>query len=61
MVSTKTDGTLWVWGWDDYGKFGQNRTPHEVKISSPTQVGTATDWKTEFSATTRGSLALRQG
>ena len=61
MAATKTDGTLWVWGWDDYGKFGQNRNPHSVRISSPTQVGTATDWKTEFSATGRSSLAFRQG
>ena len=31
----KTDGTLWVWGYNDYGGLGQNNT---VSYSSPVQV-----------------------
>ena len=33
--ATKTDGTLWVWGQNDYGYLGQNNL---VKYSSPTQI-----------------------
>jgi len=38
----KTDGTLWGWGSDQFGKLGQNT--NQVRLSSPTQVGTATTW-----------------
>ena len=38
----KTDGTLWVWGWNDRGVLGQNNT---VLYSSPIQIGTGTDWE----------------
>jgi alpha-tubulin suppressor-like RCC1 family protein len=37
----KTDGTLWAWGRNTTGVLGQNDTNHR---SSPTQVGTGTDW-----------------
>jgi len=41
--ATKTDGTLWAWGDNGYGRLGLNQnTP--VKISSPTQIGTDTTW-----------------
>ena len=38
----KTDGTLWAWGQDGYGQLGRNLG--SGNISSPTQVGTDTDW-----------------
>ena len=38
----KTDGTLWTWGKAGAGQLGQNNTP--ASRSSPTQVGTQTDW-----------------
>jgi len=34
-LGTKTDGTLWTWGNNDYGQLGQN---NEVKYSSPVQI-----------------------
>ena len=37
----KTDGTLWSMGYNRYGELGQN---DRVQRSSPTQVGTGTDW-----------------
>jgi len=43
--ATKTDGTLWSWGENDYGILGQN-SPSNSNLSSPTQVGTGTDWPT---------------
>lgn len=40
-AAIKTDGTLWVWGYNVYGELGQN---NRANTSSPVQVGTATDW-----------------
>ena len=38
----KTDGTLWAMGYAGWGSLGLNTT--NVSRSSPTQVGTATNW-----------------
>ena len=40
-LALKTDGSLWSWGYNEYGQCGQNDT---IKKSSPTQVGTDTTW-----------------
>ena len=40
-IATKTDGTLWIWGRNDYGELGQN---DQISRSSPTQVGSGTTW-----------------
>ena len=40
-AAIKTDGTLWVWGSNSYGKLGLGNT---TNYSSPKQVGTATNW-----------------
>jgi len=37
----KNDGTLWVWGSNNFGQLGQNDTANR---SSPVQVGSATNW-----------------
>ena len=37
----KTDGTLWSWGYNNYGQLGQNNI---TKYSSPVQIGTGTAW-----------------
>lgn len=42
-LATKTDGTLWIWGDNSLGQLGLN-TAIAVDVSSPTQVGTLTDW-----------------
>jgi alpha-tubulin suppressor-like RCC1 family protein len=40
----KTDGTLWTWGWQyNNGSMGLNNGGIQ-RISSPTQVGTSTNW-----------------
>lgn len=41
-VSVKTNGTLWGWGEAANGKLGLNSTA--LARSSPTQIGTLTDW-----------------
>ena len=49
----KTDGTLWVWGWNATGALGLNTqgtgapyygTQYPQSRSSPTQLGTSSDW-----------------
>ncbi len=40
-VAVKTDGTLWSWGYNSMGGLGQNS---RTEVSSPIQIGTATDW-----------------
>ena len=41
-MAVKTDGTLWAWGDNAHAQCGQNFTTSG--LSSPTQVGTGTDW-----------------
>ena len=41
MGGIKPDGTLWTWGRGDIGQLGINKNSSR---SSPTQVGTGTDW-----------------
>lgn len=41
-AAVKTDGTLWVWGSNANGQFGDGTI---VDKSSPIQVGTLTNWK----------------
>ena len=42
-MGIKTDGTLWSWGYNYKGQLGLNQSM-PVKISSPTQIGSGTDW-----------------
>ena len=39
----KTDGTMWLWGYNNQGQLGLNQA-EPTKISSPTQLGSGTDW-----------------
>ena len=39
----KTDGSLWTWGNNEYGRAGNPSGPNEG-YSSPVQVGSGTDW-----------------
>ena len=41
--AVKPDGTLWSWGNNSNGGLGLNQAS-PVKISSPTQIGSGTDW-----------------
>lgn len=38
----KTDGTLWMWGDNDFGQLGNGTTTPE---DNPVQIGTGTDWE----------------
>ena len=50
-----TNGTLWAWGYNDYGQLGVSYP--NIKLV-PTQIGTATDWNT-VSTTGSHNLAIR--
>jgi alpha-tubulin suppressor-like RCC1 family protein len=61
-IAIKTDGTLWVWGNNTDGNLGLN-SAGTVHRSSPTQLGTRTDWAyasvghfNAFAVSTDGSL-----
>jgi len=41
VAAVKTDGTLWTWGYNDFGQLGLNVSN---SASSPTQVGSLTNW-----------------
>jgi alpha-tubulin suppressor-like RCC1 family protein len=40
-IATKTDGTLWSWGWNQFGQLGLGNTTNR---SSPVQVGALNTW-----------------
>lgn len=40
-IASKSDGTLWTWGWNAVGQLGHNNT---TDLSSPVQVGGLTNW-----------------
>ena len=42
-VAIKSDGTLWIWGHNNYGQIGAGG---EAPQSSPLQIGTETTWAT---------------
>ena len=56
MVAIKTDGTLWVWGNDEYGN--NNNNDGDIDRSSPTQVP-GTTWH-QLSGTNNGFFAIKQ-
>jgi len=43
VLAVKTDGTAWGWGLNEWGMLGLNQV-HDFWLSSPTQIGTGTDW-----------------
>ena len=56
IMATKTDGTLWSWGHNGSGRLGHGDTIHR---SSPTQVGTLTNWSKLSSKFRRCAHAIK--
>ena len=55
-LALKNDGTLWAWGFNvNYGQLGDGTL---INRNVPTQIGTATDWKT-ISAGPTHSIAIK--
>jgi len=57
-MATKTDGTLWQWGYGADGNLGQNENGPGAQLSSPTQVP-GTNWSEGHASAQRGSLASK--
>jgi alpha-tubulin suppressor-like RCC1 family protein len=43
-LAIKTNGTLWAWGHNEYGQLGLGNSGAGTERTSPTQVGSATNW-----------------
>ena len=56
VIATKTDGTLWSWGKNEYGQLGLGDA---VYRSSPVQVGALTDWSSKIKCGLQHSLAIK--
>jgi alpha-tubulin suppressor-like RCC1 family protein len=57
-MGVKTDGTLWTWGSNEHGELGQNTGSPTMNLSSPTQVGTGTDWS-DVRGFIRNAMAIK--
>ena len=57
LLGTKTDGTLWGWGYGDDGSLGLGAP--NLRRSSPCQVGTDTTWSDQIGAYSTGSFAIK--
>ena len=55
-IATKTDGTLWAWGYNFYGQLGLSNTTNR---SSPVQVGAQTNWSRVNIAATHSTIATK--
>ena len=55
-LAVKTDGTLWAWGKNDQSQLGLNST---TQYSSPTQVGTDTNWSTVGGGYATTNMAIK--
>ena len=60
-VWIKTDGTMWSAGANYYGVLGLNQggNPYGAKISSPTQIGTDTNWKSASGIARNAKVAIK--
>lgn len=56
----KIDGTLWAWGSALYGELG-NGSKNPQKVSTPTQIGTDTDWKFAAGGSARAFFIKEDG
>ena len=54
-VALKTDGSLWAWGWNEYGQLG---IASNIDKSSPVRVGPANNWAAALACHLH-SLALK--
>ena len=57
-MAIKTDGTLWTWGSNEHGELGHNEGSPSKNLSSPTQIGTATDWS-QVRGFIRNAMAIK--
>jgi len=54
----KTNGSLWVWGYNRFRVFGSSSFANYALRSSPVQVGTDTNWS-KIESTSQATIALK--
>ena len=59
VFAIKTDGTLWVCGYNDNGQLGIGTSGSGTDISSPVQVGSLTNWKQVYGTEGKQTAALK--
>ena len=57
-LASKTDGTIWSWGYAGGGALGQGN-PGNAAFSSPNQIGTASTWTGKLSSAGQTAMALK--
>jgi alpha-tubulin suppressor-like RCC1 family protein len=57
-VALKTDGSLWAWGWNQFGQLGNNKGGEDEMETTPIQIGYDTDWLA-VSAGDRHTVAIK--
>jgi len=55
IMALRSDGSLWSWGWNDFGQLGTGTTENSA---IPIQVGTDTDWASVIAGDSH-TLALK--
>ncbi|MEO0043239.1 MAG: hypothetical protein RL329_2687 [Bacteroidota bacterium] len=45
VLALKSDGTLWTWGFNNFGQLGDGTSSGSVMTKRPIQIGTDNDWK----------------
>lgn len=53
--AVKSNGTLWTWGYNDYGQLGDGTW---IQKNIPTQIGNDTDWK-KVETSSRTTIAIK--
>tara|TARA_R110000824_G_scaffold356375_1_gene543634 strand:+ start:276 stop:1520 length:1245 start_codon:yes stop_codon:yes gene_type:complete len=56
-LAVKTDGTIWTWGNQNFGRLGNNVSAN-AGVSSPIQIGALTNWSTP-NLGSEGSFAIK--
>jgi alpha-tubulin suppressor-like RCC1 family protein len=54
-MAIKTNGTMWLWGRNNYGRLGDNTTVYK---SSPIQIGALTTWS-KIAASEKHCMAIK--
>ncbi|HLN94148.1 MAG TPA: T9SS type A sorting domain-containing protein [Flavobacterium sp.] len=55
-LALETNGTLWAWGYNEYGQLGTGTT---ISVNAPVQIGSDSDWK-YIEASTICSYAIKE-
>jgi len=58
-MGVQSNGTLWVWGINSYGNFGNNSVSGQVAAPGPVQVGNLSNWSTVINVSFYGSFAIQ--